>query len=93
MRTDNFEEGFSNLSLENRKKLDLTGVTDVDSFDEKKILLYTQLGELTIQGRNLHINAINVETGKMSIEGDIYSVVYGEKSKTKQLGFLAKLVK
>ncbi|MBQ1518730.1 MAG: YabP/YqfC family sporulation protein, partial [Ruminococcus sp.] len=39
-----------NLILENRKKLNISGITDVDSFDEKTISLYTQLGELTIQG-------------------------------------------
>ncbi|MDE6101622.1 MAG: YabP/YqfC family sporulation protein, partial [Ruminococcus sp.] len=37
-----------NLILQNRKNLSISGITDVDSFDEKAICLYTQLGELTI---------------------------------------------
>ncbi|MDE5860927.1 MAG: YabP/YqfC family sporulation protein, partial [Ruminococcus sp.] len=56
-----------NLILENRKNLTISGITDVDSFDEKAICLYTQLGELTIQGRELHIDSMSVETGNMTI--------------------------
>lgn len=59
-----------NVIMENRKSLSISGVTDVDNFDDKTILLYTQMGELLIQGRNLHVNSMSVETGEMSIEGD-----------------------
>ena len=45
-----------NVILEGRKNLTISGVTDVDSFDERCISLYTQLGELVIKGRELHIN-------------------------------------
>lgn len=80
-----------NLILENRKKLSLSGVTDVDNFDEKTIVLYTQMGELTIVGKNLHVNEISVETGEMSIEGDIWSLTYGDKDRRGSLGFFGKL--
>ena len=63
--------GHHNLILEDRAKLTLTGVTDVDCFDERMINLFTGLGELTIKGRNLHINDVSVETGDMTITGDI----------------------
>ena len=43
-----------NVILEGRKNLTISGVTDVDSFDERCISLYTQLGELVIKGRELH---------------------------------------
>ncbi|NLT10139.1 MAG: sporulation protein YabP [Ruminococcus sp.] len=80
-----------NLILENRRSLNLSGVTDVDSFDEKTISLYTEMGELTIQGRDLHIDAISVETGNMSITGDIWAVVYGDKDRKGPLSALGKL--
>lgn len=80
-----------NLILENRKNLSLSGVTDVDSFDEKSICLYTELGELTIQGRDLHIDSISVETGNMSITGDIWAVIYGDKDRKAPLSALGKL--
>ena len=86
-------KGFHNLILENRNSLSLTGVTDVDTFDERSIVLYTQLGELTIQGRDLHINSMSVETGDLSVEGDIWSLVYGDKDKRKASTFFSKLFK
>ena len=86
-------KGFHNLILENRNVLSLTGVTDVDTFDEKSIVLYTQLGELTIQGKDLHINSMSVETGNLSVEGDIWALVYGDKDKRKAPTFFSKLFK
>jgi len=86
-------KGFHNLILENRNVLSMTGVTDVDSFDENTIVLFTQLGELTIQGKDLHINSMSVETGNLSVEGDVWSLVYGDKDKRKASSFLSKLFK
>lgn len=80
-----------NLILENRKSLTISGVTDVDNFDEKTIVLYTQMGELTVHGKNLHVNSMSVETGDMTIDGDIWSLVYGDKDRRTTLSFLGKL--
>ena len=80
-----------NLILENRKKLSISGVTDVDSFDEKTVILYTPMGELTVQGKNLHVNGLDVETGEMSVEGDIWALNYGDKDRRGSLGFFGKL--
>ncbi len=86
-------KGFHNLFLENRNVLSLTGVTDVENFDEKSIMLYTQLGELTIQGKDLRINSMSVETGDLSVEGDIWSIQYGDKDNKKSPTFFSKLFK
>ena len=51
------------LILEDRRALTLSGVSDVDSFDEMTVIVYTDLGELTIKGENLHINRLNLESG------------------------------
>ena len=64
----NDTQGRHNAILENRQRLQLSGVTDVDSFDEDEIRLFTQLGELTIKGKDLHINEISVESGDVSVE-------------------------
>ena len=80
-----------NMILENRKSLSISGITDVDSFDEREIILYTQLGELTIQGRELHIDSMSVETGDMTITGDIWALVYGDKDKKGPISALGKL--
>ena len=80
-----------NVILEGRKNLTISGVTDVDSFDERCISLYTQLGEVVIKGRELHINSMSVETGDMTIEGDIWALNYGDKDKKSSATFLGKL--
>ena len=82
-----------NAILENRKKLMLSGVTDVESFDEKLVVLYTELGELTVRGTQLHVNEMSVESGDLTIEGEIKALIYGEKDRTKKLGFFGKLLR
>lgn len=85
--------GKHNLILENRSHLVLSGVTDVDSFNEEEICLFTQLGELSIRGKNLHINEMSVESGDISVEGDVWSLSYGDKSRKKKLTAIGKLFK
>lgn len=84
-----------NVILENRKKLSISGVEDVESFDEDNIILYTEIGTLNIKGEDLHINKLSVETGEVVVEGDIISINYtdDEAGKSRGGGFLAKLFK
>lgn len=86
-------QGKHNLILENRSRLVLSGVTDVDCFNEEEIRLFTQLGELTVRGKNLHINEMSVENGDISVEGDVWSLSYGEKDRKKKLSAIGKLFK
>ncbi len=80
-----------NAIMEDRSKLMLTGVTDVENFDENKVYLYTQLGELVIRGKQLHVNEISLESGELTVEGEINALIYGDKDRTKKLGLLGKL--
>ena len=80
-----------NIIIENRKSMSISGITDVDSFDEKAICLYTQLGELTVQGRELHIDSMSVETGNMTITGEIWAMIYGDSDRKGPLSALGKL--
>ena len=79
------------ITLENRKALTVSGITDIDRFDEREIVLYTAMGELTVTGRELHINAISIENGSLSVEGDIWSLQYGDKDKHSPVSMLGKL--
>jgi sporulation protein YabP len=80
------------LILENRRSLNISGVCDVDSFDDKIILVYTNLGELTIKGSDLHINKLNLESGEILLEGTILSLVYTD-NESKKLGLFSKIFK
>lgn len=79
-----------NLILENRNKMAITGISDVDSFDEQTIVVYTDFGELTIKGDNLHITKLSVETGELNIDGDVSSLNYAN-SAPKSTGFFNKV--
>ncbi|GFP77952.1 sporulation protein YabP [Clostridium fungisolvens] len=79
------EERKSNLALENRKKIVLTGVVEVLSFDEEKILLNTCLGMLTVKGEGLKMNKLDVQNGDVVIIGKVSAMIYtGEVKKEKE---------
>lgn len=83
-----------NLMLEDRRRLRLTQVTDVDTFDEGKIVLFTESDTVLIEGYDLHIQKLDVSGGELSIEGEIVSIVYtGERGYGKGKGFLKKMFK
>lgn len=80
------------LILEDRRALTVSGVSDVDSFDELTVIIYTDLGELTVKGEGLHINRLNIETGDLTLEGHIYSLTYTEVQ-SRSGGFFGRLFK
>ncbi len=80
------------LTLENRKKLKLTGISNVESFDDKNVLAFTDLGELLICGKNLNITKLTLETGNLEVEGEISSLTYNENTH-KNGSFFSKIFK
>ncbi len=70
----------SNIIIENRKKLNISGVKECISFDDETVLLDTSLGTLTVKGEKLHIINFDTKTGEMLIEGKIYALAYTVKS-------------
>ena len=83
-----------NIVLENREKLNITGVLDVLSFDDQIVILETELGLLTVKGENLRINKLSLDTTEVVINGEIYNLGYTEKSSDKKnSGLLNKIFK
>ncbi|MCY6960335.1 sporulation protein YabP [Clostridium brassicae] len=82
----------SNLTLENRKKMVLSGVLEVISFDDKCIALDTTLGTLTVRGQELKMNKLDVQNGDIIILGQINSCVYTTtESKKDKESIIARL--
>lgn len=81
-----------NIILEDRKNLTVSGVVDIDSFDEQTVILFTDLGELTIKGSDLHINKLSVDTGELAVMGEIYMMSYAEPKQTSG-GIFSKMFK
>ena len=82
-----------NIIMENRSKISISGVEDVDSFDEQTVILFTSAGLLTVRGRNFHINKLSVDSGEVVIEGDVESLTYSEAMAREGGGFFAKIFK
>ena len=75
-----------NIHLENREKLNISGVKDVLSFDDQMVILETELGLLTVKGDNLRINKLSIDTLDVSIDGKINSLIYSENSTDRKGG-------
>ncbi len=73
-----------NLILENRGKLNISGVLDVLSFDDQIVIVETELGLLNVKGENLRINKLSIDTSEVIVEGDIVSLAYSEKDYDKK---------
>lgn len=76
-----------------RNKMELSGVSNVISFDANEIILTTQLGDLLIKGNDLHISKLNLEYSDVDIEGKIDAIIYSNKSlsDSNAKGLLARL--
>lgn len=84
----------SGLILEERKIMTLTGVLEVVSFDDEKIILSTILGRLVIKGQGLKMDKLDIENSDVIIRGYINSFVYSGKVKKKEKrSFLKKFLK
>ena len=70
--------GPQNLILENRRRLSVSGVAEVDSFDDSFVRLQTSMGCLTVRGEELKIESLSVETGDMLLSGKIGELIYEE---------------
>ncbi|MBR1779037.1 MAG: sporulation protein YabP [Clostridia bacterium] len=81
------------LILKDRKSLSITGVIDVDSFDEETVVVYTDQGELTVRGENLHIIKISLDSGDVSLDGTITALVYTDNGKLGKQNFFSRLFK
>ena len=77
------------LTLRQRQKLALTGVTEVVSFDETAVVLQTDLGTLMVHGQGLQLKQLSTDGGQVSVDGSISALVYEEP---RQGGWLRRLM-
>lgn len=84
-----------NIILENREKLNISGVLDVLSFDDQIIIVETELGLLTIKGENLKINKLNLDTAEVVLDGLVSSLTYSNADAMKKnaSSFISKIFK
>lgn len=85
------------LNLINREKMQISGVNNVASYDEAEIIIQTVLGVLVVKGEALHITNLNLEEGKLMVDGLINKLEYpeekGAKIRDKSKGIFSRLIR
>ena len=72
--------------LENRSAASLTGVREVVSFDENQVVVDTDMGLLTIKGKELHVSRLTVEKGELEVDGQVDSLAYSSNEAYRKAG-------
>lgn len=78
------------LELIGRERLVVSGVEDVDRFDETGIVMTTAAGTLVITGEELHIGKLSLDGGELHVDGRIDSVTYEDEGQGRG-GFFSRL--
>lgn len=81
--------------LQNRSSAGLTGVREVVSFDENQVVMDTDMGLLTLKGKDLHVSRLTVEKGEVDVEGTVDSLTYSSNEAYRKSGqnLIARLFK
>ena len=64
--------------IEDRSRIKINCVDDVESFNEEKAVVYTSMGVMVITGYNFKVSRLNVDDGRLEIEGEIDKLEYTE---------------
>ena len=78
------------LELVGRERLVVSGVEDVDRFDETGIVMSTTAGTLVVTGEDLHIGKLSLDGGELHVDGRIDSVTYEDEGQGRG-GFFSRL--
>ena len=84
--------GEHRLVLEGREQLTVTGVEEVESFDENSIVMVTDKGTLIVRGEQLHIEQLSLDGGGLKVEGYVDSLTYEEDQPRRGGGLFARLL-
>lgn len=68
-----------NITINNRNKLNISGVEHVGSYNEDTINLSTIKGDIQIKGEELNISKLNLDDGIVNVSGTINSLAYTGK--------------
>ncbi|MEY8354312.1 sporulation protein YabP [Lachnospiraceae bacterium 54-53] len=83
------------LIIENRASGTMTGIREVVSFDENQVVLDTDMGLLTLKGKELHVKRLTLEKGEVDVSGTIESMTYSSNEALRRSGesLLSRLFK
>ena len=83
-------EGAHHVILEGREQLSVSGVEEVESFDENTIVMVTATGTRVVRGEDLHIEKLSLDGGDLKVEGAVDALSY-EDDRGGRGGLLSRL--
>ena len=81
------------VTMEDRRGLTVSGVEDVERFDDTNIVLSTTQGMLVVSGEGLHIEKLSLDGGDLKVEGKIDALSYEERAERNVGGFFSRLLR
>lgn len=87
------EKNMHSFSVESRKAIELSGVTDMGTYSDEEIEIDTLEGRLIISGSDLNVTKLDVSVGICHLTGKIDSLVYADESQNTNKGILHKIFK
>ena len=87
------EELKHDVLIKSRKRMEMTGISDVSSFDDAEIIVQTGNSGVSIEGENLKIERFNSENGELILNGSINGLFYYSKKTTKKKKGIADIFK
>ncbi len=81
------------MFMENRERMVVTGVKDVANFNEDTVILDLDQGGMQLKGNRLHIQSLDLEEGKVVINGFFHSMAYTEKKEKQDKNWLERMLK
>ena len=89
----NISQNTHSFVMENRSRVVMSGVKEVEDFTDTQIILFTELGELTIKGTGLHIDKTDTVSGELIMTGQVVSFAYSSDKEKRPRNFITKLFK
>ena len=87
------EKNNHSISLNMRKEMRISGVKEVNSFDENGVTLHTDCGMMNVEGSGIRVDVLDLDRGLVTLNGQIDSIFYmNDESKGKH-GFLERLLR
>ena len=72
----NEERRVHRVVMEERRRMEILGVSEVDSFDENSAILKTTQGEMTVEGKNIKIEVLDTDSERVALVGEIDAIFY-----------------
>lgn len=81
------------VTLENRERMTITDIREIDSFDEQEIRASLNQGAMVVRGEKLHIQVLDLNEGKAVISGRVDSLMYVKAKVKGEKGIIARIMK